>query len=67
MLMVDILLSFAQFERELTRERTMSKMLGRAQKGLWHGGHVPLGFAYDKETKQLRDWSTRCRWRTSRS
>ncbi len=53
MLMLNILLSFAQFERELTRERTISKMLGRAEKGLWHGGHVPLGFTYDKESKLL--------------
>jgi DNA invertase Pin-like site-specific DNA recombinase len=37
MLMLNILLSFAQFERELTRERTLSKMAGRAEKGLWNG------------------------------
>jgi DNA invertase Pin-like site-specific DNA recombinase len=46
MLMLNILLSFAQFERELTRERTMSKMAGRAEKGLWNGGNVPLGYDY---------------------
>jgi hypothetical protein len=54
MLMLNIPLSFAQLERELTRERTMSEMLGRAEKGLRHGGHVPLGFAYDKAARQLR-------------
>lgn len=48
LLILNILLSFAQFERELTRERTMSKMAGRAEKGLWNGGNVPLGFDYDK-------------------
>ncbi len=54
MLMLNILLSFAQFERELTRERTMSKMAGRAEKGLWNGGNVPIGFTYDRETQTLR-------------
>jgi site-specific DNA recombinase len=53
MLILNILLSFAQFERELTRERTMSKMAGRAEKGLWNGGNVPLGFDYDKATQTL--------------
>nr|MDA8218849.1 recombinase family protein [Dehalococcoidales bacterium] len=54
MLILNILLSFAQFERELTRERTMSKMAGRAEKGLWNGGNVPLGFDYSKETQTLQ-------------
>jgi site-specific DNA recombinase len=54
MLILNILLSFAQFERELTRERTMSKMAGRAERGLWNGGNVPLGLDYDKETQTLR-------------
>lgn len=54
MLILNILLSFAQFERELARERTMSKMAGRAEKGLWNGGHAPLGYAYDKDTQTLR-------------
>jgi site-specific DNA recombinase len=54
MLMLNILLSFAQFERELTRERTISKMTGRAERGLWNGGTVPLGFTYEKETQTLR-------------
>ena len=53
MLMLNILLSFAQFERELTRERTMSKMAGRAERGLWNGGNVPLGYDYDKQTQIL--------------
>ncbi len=54
MLILNILLSFAQFERELARERTMSKMAGRAEKGLWNGGHAPLGFDYVTETQMLR-------------
>jgi DNA invertase Pin-like site-specific DNA recombinase len=54
MLILNILLSFAQFERELTRERTMSKMAGRAERGLWNGGIVPLGFTYEKATQALQ-------------
>lgn len=54
MLMLNILLSFAQFERELTRERTLSKMAGRAERGLWNGGYVPIGFRYLRETQQLQ-------------
>ncbi len=52
-LMLNMLLSFAQFERELTRERTMSKMAGRAERGLWNGGWVPLGYDYDKARQLL--------------
>ncbi len=52
-LMLNMLLSFAQFERELTRERTMSKMAGRAERGLWNGGWVPLGYDYQKESQLL--------------
>ena len=54
MLILNILLSFAQFERELARERTMSKMAGRAEKGMWNGGHPPLGFDYDRDTQTLQ-------------
>lgn len=54
MLMLNILLSFAQYERELTRERTLSKMAGRAAKGLWNGGPVPLGFDYSPDSQELR-------------
>lgn len=53
MLMLNILLSFAQYERELTRERTLSKMAGRAERGLWNGGMVPIGFDYCAEVKAL--------------
>ena len=53
MLILNILLGFAQFERELTRERTTGKMAGRAEKGLWNGGHPPLGFDCAKETQTL--------------
>lgn len=54
MLMLNVLLSFAQYEREVTRERTLSKMAGRAERGMWNGGNIPLGFDYSPETKRLQ-------------
>ncbi|MCK4436816.1 recombinase family protein [bacterium] len=42
-LLRNIMLTFAQFERELTSERTKDKMLQRAQKGMWNGGVVLFG------------------------
>ncbi|MCX5782566.1 MAG: recombinase family protein, partial [Elusimicrobia bacterium] len=50
-LLRNIMLTFAQFERELTSERTKDKLYERAQKGLWNGGLVPFG--YKKENKKL--------------
>ena len=43
-LLRNIMLTFSQFERELTIERTKDKMLQRAQKGMWNGGIVPFGY-----------------------
>lgn len=49
-LLRNIMLTFAQFEREISRERTMDKLLQRAQKGMWNGGIVPYGYkAIDKK------------------
>ncbi|MCX6811121.1 MAG: recombinase family protein, partial [Candidatus Berkelbacteria bacterium] len=50
-LLRNIMLTFAQFERELTSERTRDKMLQRAQKGMWNGGVAPFG--YKTENKKL--------------
>ena len=50
-LLRNIMLTFAQFERELTSERTKDKMLHRAQKGMWNGGFIPFG--YKPENKKL--------------
>ncbi len=52
-LMLNILLSFAQFERENTSEKTRDKMKQRARLGKWHGGWLPFGYDYNKETKKL--------------
>ena len=50
-LLRNILLDFAQFEREMTADRTRDKMQQRATKGLWNGGIVPFG--YRNEGKRL--------------
>ena len=48
-LTLNILLSFAQFEREIISERTRDKMSAARRKGKWTGGHPVLG--YDIDTK----------------
>jgi len=50
-LLRNIMLTFAQFERELTSERTKDKLLERAKKGFWNGGNAPYG--YKRENKRL--------------
>jgi site-specific DNA recombinase len=42
-LTLNMLLSFAQFEREVTAERIRDKIAASKKKGLWMGGNVPLG------------------------
>ena len=44
-LTLNVLLSFAQFEREVTGERIRDKIAASKKKGLWMGGPVPLGYA----------------------
>ena len=43
-LMLNILLSFAQFERELSGERIRDKFAASLKKGMWMGGNPPLGY-----------------------
>ncbi len=43
-LMLNILLSFAQFEREVTGERIRDKIAASKAKGMWMGGYPPLGY-----------------------
>lgn len=50
-LTLNILLSFAQFEREVSGERIRDKIAASRKKGLWMGGNVPLG--YDVKDKKL--------------
>lgn len=50
-LTLNVLLSFAQFEREVTGERIRDKFAASKKKGMWMGGFVPLG--YDCVERQL--------------
>jgi DNA invertase Pin-like site-specific DNA recombinase len=50
-LTLNVLLSFAQFERELSSERVRDKIAASKRRGLWTGGVVPLG--YQAKDKQL--------------
>jgi DNA invertase Pin-like site-specific DNA recombinase len=43
-LTLNVLLSFAQFEREVTGERIRDKIAASKARGMWMGGHVPLGY-----------------------
>lgn len=50
-LTLNVLLSFAQFEREVTGERIRDKIAASKRKGMWMGGSVPLG--YDLDNRKL--------------
>jgi DNA invertase Pin-like site-specific DNA recombinase len=50
-LTLNVLLSFAQFERELSSERVRDKIAASRRKGKWMGGTVPLG--YDAKDKKF--------------
>ena len=50
-LTLNMLLSFAQFEREVTGERIRDKIAASKRKGMWMGGNVPLG--YDVQERKL--------------
>lgn len=50
-LTLNVLLSFAQFEREVTAERIRDKVAASKRKGIWMGGAVPMG--YDVKDKAL--------------
>ena len=50
-LTLNVLLSFAQFERELSSERVRDKIAASRKKGKWTGGGIPLG--YDVKDKKL--------------
>ena len=45
-----MLLSFAQFEREVTGERIRDKIAASKKKGMWMGGNVPLGYDTNERT-----------------
>ena len=49
-LTLNVLLSFAQFEREVTGERIRDKIAASKQKGMWMGGTVPIGYIGHERT-----------------
>lgn len=49
--MLRIILVFAELERKLTAERVTSIMYSRANKGLWNGAPIPLGYKWDAKGK----------------
>jgi site-specific DNA recombinase len=49
-LTLNVLLSFAQFEREVTGERIRDKIAASKKKGMWMGGWVPLGYEREERT-----------------
>jgi site-specific DNA recombinase len=61
-LTLNVLLSFAQFEREVTSERIRDKIAASKRKGLWVGGPLPLGYelkdgkliVVDEEAERVR-------------
>jgi site-specific DNA recombinase len=53
-LMLNVLLSFAQFERELISERTRDKIAAARRKGKWSGGMPLLGYDIDGQGGKLR-------------
>ncbi len=61
-LTLNVLLSFAQFEREVTSERIRDKIAASKRKGLWVGGPLPLGYHMkDDKITVLEDEATRVR------
>ncbi len=53
-LTLNVLLSFAQFEREVTAERIRDKIAASKAKGMWMGGTLPLGYDKDPDPQARR-------------
>ncbi len=54
-LTLNVHLSFAQFEREVTAERIRDKIAASKKKGLWMGEYVPLGYEADGRTLKINE------------
>ena len=54
-LTLNVLLSFAQFEREVTSERIRDKVAASKRKGMWMGGPVPLGYRLENRKLLIED------------
>lgn len=53
-LTLNVLLSFAQFEREVTAERNRDKIAASKKKRMWMGGTVPLGHRVESRKLMVR-------------
>lgn len=66
-LTLNVLLSFAQFEREVTGERIRDKIAASKAKGMWMGGNAPLGYlAHERTLKIAPEEAQTVRWVFSR-
>ncbi|WP_158886654.1 recombinase family protein [Rhodanobacter sp. L36] len=54
-LTLNVLLSFAQFEREVTGERIRDKIAASKRKGMWMGGRVPLGYVVEDRQLKIKE------------
>lgn len=62
-LTLNILLSFAQFEREVTAERIRDKFRASRMKGMWMGGNTPLGYEVrDRKLVVRKEDAEHVRW-----
>jgi site-specific DNA recombinase len=52
-LTLNMLLSFAQFEREITGERIRDKVAASKKRGIWMGGAVPFGYRVENRALQV--------------
>ena len=52
-LTLNVLLSFAQFEREVTGERIRDKIAASKRKGMWMGGYAPIGYLPHERTLKV--------------
>ena len=58
-LTLNVLLSFAQFEREVTAERIRDKIAASKKKGMWMGGVVPLGYRVENRKLLINEYEAR--------
>lgn len=59
-LTLNMLMSFAEFEREMITERIRDKVLAQRRKGKWTGGHTPLG--YENRNHKLEVLDAEAHW-----
>ena len=65
-LTLNVLLSFAQIEREVTDERIRDKIAASKKKGMWMGGVVPLGYRVENRHLVIEPAQAGCAYRAVR-